>query len=516
MLAPDSRQTSRRWIILRKTVQYLLLAVFMMLFVSARKGGWPGNVVNVFMRLDPLTALSHFMASRIFLSGSALALITVLITIVFGRAWCGWICPLGTTLDLFSLDKWRNKKKKDPSEQLRSIKYWALFTILFAALLGNLSLLFLDPLTILFRTLAISVWPALDQIVSAVETLLFQIPVFSSPISILEGFIRPYFLPSEPVLYRDTLIFAVVFFSVIALNLAAPRFWCRYLCPLGGLLGLISKIALFRRVVSEDCKNCALCDKSCPTGTIDPDRGYASDPSECTMCLECLEACPRSSIQFKPGITPSGWRKYDPNRRQILASFGIAAASVALLQSDLRNKKPDTHFIQPPGGRDNNLISKCIRCGECVRSCPTSAIQPSYTETGIAGLWTPILVLRQGYCDYSCNACGQACPVQAIPPLSLEEKRLTVIGKAYIDQNRCIAWSDHMDCIVCEEMCPVSNKAVKLIPTDFTLEDGSLVTIKLPEVHRERCIGCGICEFKCPVVGESAIRVYATDQTILF
>jgi ferredoxin len=105
--------------------------------------------------------------------------------------------------------------------------------------------------------------------------------------------------------------------------------------------------------------------------------------------------------------------------------------------------------------------------------------------------------------------------VQAIPPLSLDEKRLSVIGKAYIDQNHCIAWSDHLDCIVCEEMCPVSDKAVKLIPTDFTLEDGSTVTIKLPEVHRDRCIGCGICEFKCPVVGESAIRIYITDQTIL-
>ena len=207
----------------------------------------------------------------------------------------------------------------------------------------------------------------------------------------------------------------------------------------------------------------------CPTGTIDPDRGYTSDPSECTMCLECLGACPRSSIQFKPKITPSAWRDYDPNRRQVLVSFGIAAASVALLQSDLRVNKPDTHFIQPPGGRGNNLVSKCIRCGECVRACPTSAIQPSATEAGIEGLWTPILIMRQGYCDYSCNACGQACPVQAIPPLSLEEKRLTVIGKAYIDQNRCIAWSDHQDCIVCEEMCPVSDKAVKLIPTDFTL-----------------------------------------------
>ena len=142
-----------------------------------------------------------------------------------------------------------------------------------------------------------------------------------------------------------------------------------------------------------------------------------------------------------------------------------------------------------------------------MRACPTGAIQPAVNEAGIEGLWTPVLVTRMGYCDYSCNACGQACPVQAIPPLPLAEKRVQVIGKAYINQNRCIAWSDHHDCIVCEEMCPVSNKAIKLDPTDFKQEDGSIVTVKLPQVYRERCIGCGICEYKCPVVGESAIRV---------
>jgi formate hydrogenlyase subunit 6/NADH:ubiquinone oxidoreductase subunit I len=123
---------------------------------------------------------------------------------------------------------------------------------------------------------------------------------------------------------------------------------------------------------------------------------------------------------------------------------------------------------------------------------------------------------RLGYCDYSCNACGQVCPVQAIPPLSLEEKRQAVIGRAYIDQNRCIAWADHIDCIVCEEMCPIADKAIKLVPTEFTKEDGSLVTVKLPQVHRERCIGCGVCEYKCPVNGEAAIRVYVKENVVLY
>jgi NAD-dependent dihydropyrimidine dehydrogenase PreA subunit len=130
-------------------------------------------------------------------------------------------------------------------------------------------------------------------------------------------------------------------------------------------------------------------------------------------------------------------------------------------------------------------------------------------------MWTPILVPRLGYCDYSCSACGQVCPVQAIPPLTLEDKRKQIIGEAYIDQNRCIAWSDHRDCIVCEEMCPLPDKAIQLEEAEVWGADNTRVTVKLPHVLRERCIGCGICEYKCPVNGEAAIRVYVPEATVL-
>jgi polyferredoxin len=498
----------------RKIVQYLALLLFLVLFIGLPQRGRPDSLVNSPMRLDPLLVLAHLLASRVLLASSLLALVTITLTLVFGRAWCGWLCPLGTVLDIAPLDRWRNKINisRTPTDSWRSIKYALLLAVLFAALFGNLTLLIFDPLAILFRTLTISGWPALDQLVTASEAALYRLPFLSRPISWLDAWLRPDILPTEPLYYRETLIFAGLFLGIIMLNLVAPRFWCRYLCPLGGLLGLFSKIALFRRQVGDKCKGCQLCTQSCPTGTINPEKNYASDTAECTMCLECMEACPRSSIAFTPRLQLTEPQLYDPGRRQLLTTMGLTAAGIALLRSDALTWREHPHQLRPPGAREGDFLSKCIRCAECMRACPTSALQPAITESGLEGLWTPIVTPRLGYCDYSCNACGQICPVQAIPSLKLETKRTKVIGHAYIDRDRCIAWADHRDCIVCEEMCPIPDKAIYLEPTQVTEQGGNVITVHLPYVDRDACIGCGICEYKCPVNGEAAIRVYVPSS----
>jgi len=507
------------WVTARKTVQYLALLIFVVLFVQAQRDGWPGNVVNLPMRLDPLIVLGHLLASRTFLAGSAVALIVVLLTLVFGRAWCGWLCPLGTTLDLFPLRRWRGDRPA-PAEGWRKVKYLLLVATLVAALLGNLALLFFDPLALWFRSLTVALWPAADRLLTAAEALLYRIPALAGPVSTFDGWIRPLLFPTAPAFYRDALLFAGIFLGVILLNLLAPRSWCRYLCPLGGLLGLLGKVALFRRQVDEECKGCTLCTGICPTGTIDPARGYRSDPGECTVCMDCVEVCPRGLNVFKPGLLPAVWQPYDPGRREALVTIGAAVAGVALLRSGLLARREPPFLLRPPGVRETNpdpaAFTKCTRCGECLRACPTHALQPSVFDAGLEGLGSPVFVMRLGFCDYSCTACGQACPVQAIPPLGLEQKRLQVVGLATIDQNRCIPWSDHKPCIVCQEMCPLPDKAVQLEQAEIQEADGTRLTLQLPRVVRDLCIGCGICEYQCPVNGEAAIRVYVPEASTQF
>jgi MauM/NapG family ferredoxin protein len=499
------RWKDRYWRILRSAVQGIALAFFLYLFLRTVRGGVPPEITNLFPRLDPLTGLANLLAAKTLVEGTTVALITIGLTLIAGRAWCGWICPLGTALDMFHPLRWKNKQPAIP-EASRGVKHFLLITILASALLGSLWLIFLDPVTIVIRTLTESVYPAIDRIVTAVETAAYGVPVLRPAASALEPILRPVLLPANPAFTAGGALIAAFFIGIFALNYFAPRFWCRYLCPLGSMLGLIGKVAIFRREIDPAaCNQCGACTRVCPTGTIRPDKNYASDPAECTMCLDCVSVCPRSGQSFPAHLRPALWNTYDPSRRQALASIGAAIGGVALLRTDQYFRRDLPHLIRPPGARENDLLSKCIRCGECVRICPTGALHPSVAEAGVEGFWTPVLIPRAGFCQYTCNLCGQVCPVEAIPSLPLDVKQAQGMGSAYVDKNRCIAWSDHQTCLVCEEMCPLPQKAITVDRSEFS--GGA------PVVDRARCIGCGTCEFKCPVNGEAAIRVFAPGRS---
>jgi ferredoxin len=146
-----------------------------------------------------------------------------------------------------------------------------------------------------------------------------------------------------------------------------------------------------------------------------------------------------------------------------------------------------------------------------MKVCPTNVIQPSLSKSGVEGMFTPEMDYRVGFCAWSCNECGKVCPTGAIMPIDLETKRTTKIGRAYIDKNRCIPWADYKTCMVCQELCPVPQKAITFHDVEVVSPDGATVKLGRPEVVPERCIGCGVCENACPVVHESAILVRAIE-----
>ena len=462
------KQVRRRWQLLRRLrqlIQYLALALFLYLFIRTTPEGGSPIPLNLFARLDPLLALNTMLAGRSAIPTFAPAIITVLATLALGRIWCGWICPLGTVLDVFGT----NVREGIP-ERFRQVKYFLLFVVIAAAFLASLPLMWLDPIPILQAPSAGAIYPPI-------------LPgmVASAPISARQ--------PLQHGVYRILLASPLVI--ILGLNLVARRFWCRYLCPLGALLALLSKFSWLQRFVADSCPNCKQCVPQCPMDTVSQEDA-SSDPGECLQCLNCLAGCEVASLTFNGGRTLGFGYEYDPSRRQFLASFAAGVVAASLLKTGLLKSK-NPYLLRPPGASQEDILTTCVRCGECIKVCPSNALRLALFEAGLEGVGTPMLVFRWGYCDYSCNACGQVCPSGAIPPLSLEEKRKAVIGTAVVDLDLCVR------CMACRVTCPV--EAFELVEVE-----GKWGTF--PKVVAERCIGCGLCEYIC-LMRAKAIRVYA-------
>jgi ferredoxin len=480
----------------------------MYLFIQAVYLGQSSHVSDLFYRFDPLIAATAMIAGRALKIGLLYSAINLIAAIIFGRAWCGWLCPTGTLLDWISPKE--NRPKLRVTEKWRTVKYLLFAGLIFAAILGNQSLAFMDPISILTRTMTTVIWPGLRFIVFEIETFLYEFDFLWPTLDkINTSILLPLFQGIESVFISALPVF--LFFSGIAgLNWIRERFWCRYLCPLGGMLGIVSRLAIYRREVNEDCTSCGICAKSCPTGTIDKEEKYASDPAECIYCFDCAADCPVEAISFaqtKTLLKPAKGHEYDPTRRHVVQTLAGAVTGVSLAGIEtIRRRKPE-RMIRPPGATLTNFTSVCMRCGECVRVCPTQGLQPSLLEGGWQNIFTPRLVPRLGYCSYSCNACSQVCPTDAIPPLTLEEKKEIPIGLASIDTNRCLPWAYETICSVCEETCPLAEKAIRLEDVEITNSEGEPSVLKRPYMVRELCIGCGVCEYHCPVGGDAAIQV---------
>lgn len=509
MSTPAACAGHGRAIWLRRGVQLACLALLLWLF---RRSAAPAGDsyaaaagVEWWFRIDPLAQAAAALAGRSWSWALWPALIALAVALVAGRAFCGWICPLGTLLDLwgrctgwFRRLAWRGRAAPAWARQVR-------FAVLLAVLLaaaGGLQLAGLvDPFSLLVRALAVAD-PLLRLGADAASTAAMGTAVEPASEAVY-GAAAPWLSAHAgvPALWWTSLgLLAAVFM----LELAGRRGWCRWACPLGALYGLAGRWAPLLRLPGKACANCGTCRTSCDLGAFADDGRLRR--ADCTLCLRCVDDCGKGIARIAlrlPTSAPAA--APDPGRRRLLiAGAALAAAPLAAAAAPLRplgRREAPRDLLRPPGvaADEAGFLDRCIRCGACMTACPEGALHSDGLSAGLAGLLAPALVPRRGACAPECTRCGEVCPTGAIPHLDLAAKEAHPIGIAEIDTERCIPYVGAESCLVCEEHCPVADKAIRARPGPH----GEAV----PHVRGRHCTGCGWCERVCPLDGPAAIRV---------
>lgn len=457
--------------LIRWLIQVLFFLLFIFFFIQTRYG-LEITFQNIFFRLDPLIFIILGIAHRTIITSALLSIFLIIGTLIFGRFFCGFVCPLGTTIDVFDIVI----PDRHKISVFKNGKYLILLFLIIAAVVGGSFLHFFDPLVIFERSLTLIVYP----IVTYALGFLFIL---------------------RNAIYTESIIAFLMITIIIGLGYLAPRFWCRNLCPLGGILALISKISLFKFTFAEHCDMCGICEGICPTGAIHY-KETNIDAAECIDCLRCLYECPYNTIKYQISLATT---PFDIRRRQFITACGVGLIAVPLARTFI-HQKLGGRLIRPPGSiPESDFLNVCVQCGRCMKVCPTNGLQPCILESGINGLWTPRLVPRIGGCEKNCNICGQVCPTSAIRKLSLEEKTYAQVGTAVIDRSRCIAWEQDKVCLICDEACPYNS----ISSLNETIRD---VTLLRPFVDERICTGCGLCEARCPIEGPAAIEIFSIGE----
>jgi polyferredoxin len=483
---------------LRRVVQCLSLLLFVFLLV---KTTWPLQAPvspQVFLRADLLSGLSVALSPE--RSWSLLgffwpALVLLAATVLFGRFFCGWLCPVGMLVEATD-DALRARKRRRFHHP--RVKYWVLVAVLVAALFGTHLFWFLDPMPLATRTYA-TVFDGFGRnIYNEAVPLLRQVGLQVRPV------------PQRP--FALELLTGLMFVFVLLGALLGRRTWCRTLCPLGALLAVVGRFSLWRRRADEACNSCGQCVSSCPMHAIPDDAPLQTRQAECIQCYECVPACQRAANSIVLARVPVD-SAVDVGRREFLAlslaglGYGWLAARGVIPRFVL------DRVIRPPGAivrnRDGSIQrlmteeefrGKCLRCGQCMKACITGGLQPAVAEAGVDGFYTPVLKPRVGWCEQNCAACGLVCPSGALVPFNIQEKPHLQIGEAIIIRETCLAWQTgdkYRECLVCDEHC--SYDAINQDNGDG---------VQRPVVDEKKCTGCGQCETVCPVKPEAAIITY--------
>jgi polyferredoxin len=446
----------------RRLVQTLCFAGFVAALLLAATNAVPAWLFGV----HPLGLGAAAVSARVWLPVALVSLALLGVTVFFGRVFCGWACPLGAFFDLADfVAGWRVRHVA-----WRRAKLHVLIVVALLAAGGTAWAWFFDPL----------MWAAR-----------------------LAGLFSPVVVAGGSVLGALGMLIA-------AEAWLGRRGFCRVLCPLGGLLGLLAGRSFHRLRITDACTNCGECVRRC-RGAVFDGQPRAQRAGECVQCRECQAVCPVDAIEFDYWRRPAVPAFSAPRRSFLISSAG--GVSAALVFGFLPEDVGARELLRPPGAvPEARLRSLCLRCGACVRACPTGGIVSRWTGGGLRWSLTPRLSGRAGGCAYECHACGRACPTGALRPLPLERKQRLKLGEAQVDPTRCLPQAKHVSCQSCYVVCPLH--AIELRPLAALAPWGE--PLRKPVVLPQKCTGCGLCEAVCPAPGQGAIHVLpAADQTPL-
>jgi ferredoxin len=449
---------------------------------------------DLFLAIDPLVSLSTAIASRSWVWSLTSAAIILLVCLLVPRGFCGYLCPLGTTIDLFdwAIGSRTERFRVSSDGWWVHIKYYLLAATLIAASMGILISGFVSAIPVITRALLFAGEP------------------------IQSGMMRGWHLVPAPNLGQWISI--GLFILVLMLGFLRPRFWCKYVCPSGAIFSLGNLLRITERKVESSCIHCNKCVEICPFDAIKPD--FTTRVTDCTMCQSCGGVCPTHAIKFVErwnvvelklaNDPPTGETAI--GRRGFLSLAGGSVAAVAggvVTPTTVRalgaNPVNDGTYlpVRPPGSvPEAQFLEMCIRCGQCFKVCPNNVLQPEGFEQGLDGLWTPRVEANWAGCESSCNACGQVCPTGAIRALTLDQKRVVRMGLAIVNENTCLPMAGREDCDLCVQECIAAGyRAIEYVLVGTEMDETGLPIDGsgrlAPVVLADKCVGCGLCQTRC-------------------